>query len=443
MAISPTLPLATPTQLAIPPHQTYRHFDNLSQHSPIMPKNKKKQIKVVDYRSVNLAWLVDFKERVFRKELAPEIELAVAKKDFKSRGSSFSFKKGETLFIEDTTSKSFGRKSYVVSRPYGDVRKGEVPKSFVSVKPREQWSTEDVAEYVIKRACLADQCTYLELMENPKKNVSKREYRGTFVSQARRCRFADLVGALEHFYTLKQVEIADQFVWLDIFSANQPNLTARNVEPAVRKENERQLTEGLHIAIANFEQRVMFMDKWDGAAPLRRAWCVWEIFGVAKAKKQLEIALPESEYDRYISFMVKDLFNVTTKLSKLDVAKAECFSDEDLQMIQSAIRKESSYAEVNDVVMSQLRAWVASTAEAEMKNEEVKASPDESRIFLLATCAGLTFQGQGQYDRAEQLLRKAVRLCKRVYGTEHAETASLNNLALLLTAQVRPAGSCC
>ena len=40
----------------------------------------------------------------------------------------------------------------------------------------------------------------------------------------------------------------------------------------------------------------MFMDKWDGAAPLTRAWCVWEIFGVAKAKKQLEIALPESEF---------------------------------------------------------------------------------------------------------------------------------------------------
>ena len=396
-----------------------------------MPK-KKKQIKVVDYRSVNLAWLIDFKDRVFSKALAPEIKLVVAQGDV-GTGSQSEIHKGDTLCVTGETATT-----YTVSRPYGDVRTGEVAKSAVELKPRYAWSTEDVAEYVIKRACLVDQCTYLELIEKPKENVSKKEYKGTFVSQARCCRFADLVGALEYFYTLKKADIADQYVWLDIFSANQPKLTARNVEPAVRKESERQLTEGLHIAIANFEQRVMFMDKWDNAASLTRAWCVWEIFGVVKAKKPLEIALPKSEYDRYISFMVEDFFNVTTKLSKLDVEKAECFSEQDLQMIQSAIRKVSSYAEVNGVVMSQLRAWVASTAEAEMMKEEAKGSPDEARIGMLAACAGITFLDQGQYDRAERLLRKDLAISKRINGLKHAETAtSLNNLAALLKAQVR------
>ena len=157
--------------------------------------------------------------------------------------------------------------AYTVSRPYGDVRTGEIAKSVVSPKPRKEWNTEDVAEYIIKQACLADQCTFLEVIEKPSKNVSRSEYKGTFVSQAHRCPFADLVDALQHCYTLKKADIADQYVWLDIFSANQPKLTARNVEPAVREENERQLTEGLHIAIANFEQRVMCMDKWDSAAP--------------------------------------------------------------------------------------------------------------------------------------------------------------------------------
>ena len=366
-----------------------------------MSKNKGHTTKIVDYRSVNLAWLVAFKDRVFSKKLAPEIALVVARENVGQR-SKFEVHEGDTLCVTGETAAT-----YTVTRPYGEVRMGEIAKSAVAVKPREEWSTEDVAEYVIKRACMDDQCTYLEMIERPKENVSKTEYRGTFVSQARKCLFAHLVGALEYFYTLKKADIASQYVWLDIFSANQPKLTARNVEPAVRKENERQLTEGLHIAIANFEQRVMFMDRWDGAAPLTRAWCVWEVFGIAKAKKALEIALPESEYDRYISFMVKDFFNVATKLSKLDVEKAECFSEQDLQMIQSAIRKESSYAEVNDIVMSQLRIWVASTAEDEMKKEEAKALPYEARIGLLATCAGLTFQGQGQYDRAQKQLHQS------------------------------------
>ena len=40
-----------------------------------------KEIKVVDYRSVNLSCLADLKDRVFDKELAPEIELVVARED--------------------------------------------------------------------------------------------------------------------------------------------------------------------------------------------------------------------------------------------------------------------------------------------------------------------------------------------------------------------------
>ena len=184
---------------------------------------------------------------MFSKELAPEIKLVVAREEV-GTGSQFEINEGDTLCVTGETATT-----YTVSRPYGDVRTGEIAKSAVSPKLREEWSTEDVAEYVIKRACMKGQCTYFELIEKPKKNVSKHEYKGTFVSQARRCRFAELVGSLEYFYTLKKDAIADQLVWLDIFSANLPKLTARNMEPAVRKENERQLTEGLHIAIANFE----------------------------------------------------------------------------------------------------------------------------------------------------------------------------------------------
>ena len=396
-----------------------------------------KPIKVVDYRAVNLAWLIKFKEEVFSKALASQVELVVAKEDVIG-SSGFEVRKGDTLYVADST-----KTTYVVTKPYGDVLKGEVSQAQVDAKAREEWSTEDVCEYVIKPACVKDQCTYLELI-TPKKCVSKREYQGTFVSQARRCRFADLVGSLEYFYTLKKADLSEQFVWLDIFSANQPKLTARNVEPAVRKENERQLTEGLHQAIANFDERVMFMDKWDDAAPLSRAWCIWEVFGIALARKRLEIALPESEYDRYLKFMVEDFWNVTTKLSKIDVSKAECFSKEDLKMIQEAIRNRSSYAQVNEIVMSQLRSWVASTAESELQKEEAKKSPDGSNIGRLASYVGIMYLNQGQLGKAETLLQKSLLAFKKTYGDEHQATAlSLNNLAGLRRRQVGSVPSAC
>ena len=394
---------------------------------------RKKQVKVVDYRSVNLAWLVDFKDKVFAKTLAPDVELVHAREDL-GAGSNFEVIKGNTLCVTGETATA-----YNVSRPYGDVRTGEVPKSSVAPKLREEWSTEDVAEYVIKRACLEDECTYLELIETPKKNVSKKQYKGTFVSQARRCRFADLVGAVVHFYEMKKANIAKQYVWLDIFCANQPKLTARNVEPAVRAENELQLREGLHTAIANFEERVMFMDKWDGAAPLERAWCVWEIFGVAKAKKQLEIALPESEYDRFIVTLKEDFDSIITKTAGVDVKAAKCHNPDDLEIIHTAIDKESSFTTLDDIIKTQLRLWVASTGKLQVEKEEQKGNPDLKEIRQVANQAGRTYMDQGDFVNAEPLLRKALKVAEKLSEDRESDelvAVELNNLGALMRHQV-------
>lgn len=391
------------------------------------------KVKIVDYRSVNLAWLIDFKDRVVAKQHAVGTELVVVR-EANNSATGFGVRKGDTLCVVDATPSTF-----VVTRPYGNVRTGEVPRAIVETKPRHKWTTEDVAEYVVKRACLEAECTYLELIEKPKRNVSRREYEGAFVSQARKCLFADLVGALEYFYRLQKVDLANQFVWLDIFSANQPKLTARNVEATVRQENERQLTEGLHIAIANFDRRLLFMDRWDGAMPLTRAWCVWEIFGVAKAKKQLEIALPESEYDRFIVTLKTNYRSILTKAADVHVEKAQCFSEADLETIHKAIRSESSFATLNDIVKTQLRLWVALTGKLQAEKEEQKANPDLHEVSLLANQAGRTYQAQGDFTNAEPLLRKALRFAEEASEdreNDHVVAAKLNNLAMLLYAQV-------
>ena len=317
-------------------------------------------MKVVDYRSVNLAWLVDFKDKVFTKQLAPETELIIAREDV-GTGSNFEVHNGDTLCVTGETSTV-----YRVTRPHGDTCTGEVLKSTVEHKPREEWTTEDVVEYVIKKACMRDQCTYLKLIEYPKKNVSKEEYMGTFVSHARSCRFTDLVGALVHFYTMKGIDVSAQFVWLDIFSANQPKLTPRHIELDVLKEKKRQLTEGLHKAIRKFGGRVLFMDKWDGGAPLTRAWCLWELFGVAKAKKPLEIALPESAYDRLV-VILKERRSIARMYPTIDVEKANCFSSVDLKAIHKAILAETSFEALDEIIKGQLRLWVKSKVSKDTK----------------------------------------------------------------------------
>lgn len=396
------------------------------------------KVRVVDYRSVNLAWLIRFKDQLLSKELAPEVDLVQALEDSGGENGSLKVREGDTLCVKESNDTT-----YTVTKPYSDVGEGKVARSSVRAKTRAQWTTEDVAEYVVKRACDKAQCTYLELL-NSASEVSKREYQGAFVSQARKCLFVDLVGALQYFFELKKADLSKQFVWLDLFSANQPKLTARNVEPSVRKENEQQLTQGLHLAIASYDQRVLFLDKWDGALALTRAWCVWEIFGVDKAKKQLEIALPEREFDRFIATLKHDYDSILTTTSSIDVEKANCFSKEDLATIQREIRDKSSFRALNEIVKTQLRLWVANTGKLQVEKEEQKESPDLSELSLLANQVAMTYQDQGDLESSEQLLRKALKLAIGISAdktNDKTVAARMNNLALVLKAQVTSLGT--
>ena len=51
---------------------------------------------------------------------------------------------------------------------------------------------------------------------------------------------------------------------------------------------------------------------------------------------------------------------------------------------------------------------------------------------------------QGKYDEAKPMYEESLHIRRKILGDEHQDVAlSLNNIAALLQAQVRPAGFCC
>lgn len=82
-----------------------------------MGKHKR---KIIDYRSINLAWLVEFKDQIFCGRLAPKVELVVATQDIGTSGS-FEVHQGDTLRVTKKNSTS-----YTVTRPYGNVLQGKI-----------------------------------------------------------------------------------------------------------------------------------------------------------------------------------------------------------------------------------------------------------------------------------------------------------------------------
>ena len=128
---------------------------------------------------------------------------------------------------------------------------------------------------------------------------------------------------------------------------------------------------------------MIVFDSWQDPRTLKRAWCVWEILGVALAKQEIEIALTEQQARGYISAIKSsDSFGeVVQSLVAIDVAKAECSSEKDLKIIHDAIKRGSSFSEVNDMVLGKLREWHVFTIKKAL--EEGGTKPTLNRAFLL------------------------------------------------------------
>jgi hypothetical protein len=83
--------------------------------------------------------------------------------------------------------------------------------------------------------------------------------------------------------------------------------------------------------------------------------------------------------------------------------------------------------------------WVAATGELQIQKEEAKGNKnkDLDEIRLLSAYTGRTYMDQGIYERAEPLLRKALRISESKDKNSSNFATDLNNLAELLHYQVR------
>jgi hypothetical protein len=94
------------------------------------------------------------------------------------------------------------------------------------------------------------------------------EFRGAFVSQARRTRFQQFVAAVVAHYQRAGADLAGAFVWLDIFGASQPLLCDPHASKEVKTARYKELSSGLHEVLRRFDDMLAFLDSWRTPAPL-------------------------------------------------------------------------------------------------------------------------------------------------------------------------------
>ncbi|CAK9050315.1 Nephrocystin-3 [Durusdinium trenchii] len=346
--------------------------------------------QVVRYEGISMLALEHVARRIERGDVP--VEVVVAKRDL----AGGEVAKGTVMEVVGKGKGMVPYREELVELGSGDAR---------PLKP-EEWSIENVCAFFVLPLTRDTGVFYLDLVDPSE--VGKR-FQGSFVSQARRTNFSGLVQGLRRQF--QGQDASNVFVWLDIFSANQPLLTRRDDKLQARMEA---LTFGLHRAIDRFDQTVIYWDDLFDPVPLTRAWCVWELYGAVKGDHDVQIVFDDAGHSAVEDALFqgpvsptqnsKDLFEL---LNRLTPRSMDCHSPEDLRMITKAVEQlPGGFGALKGAVTRNLTRWLVFQVEGVVKRFE-DVDDDLEVAWMLVRAGNFLRQAVGELKAASSYLKRA------------------------------------
>jgi tetratricopeptide (TPR) repeat protein len=239
---------------------------------------------------------------------------------------------------------------------------------------RDKTTRQICAEIIVNETAEA-KCAYIDLIREENPEVVKEA--NVFVSHAWEYPFLSVVHSLQcHF---PPDSALTTYIWFDLVSQNQHTVVTHFDHWA----------ETFQTAIGTYKHTVLILSPWKDPIPLKRAWCLFEIFCTAQTKSKFEIAMNAEERISFLEEIKKGNCQelLDSFLSGIDVANSESTVPSDKTKIFAAIAESVGIDEINSMVLEKIRDWVLLTVEMEMIN--------------LKSIAGDVYLHQGKYTEAQ------------------------------------------
>jgi tetratricopeptide (TPR) repeat protein len=279
----------------------------------------------------------------------------------------------------------------------------------------------DLVDQWIKPKTLINNESYLEFLGREQPNVisTTAEY---FVSYVWGYSLKELVAALEYELLTKQNK-QDVFIWIDSVCLNQH--IDEKIPPV-------QLQDTFGESLKTIGSVVMVLSNWRNPSYAKRSWCVFEAYMTKKIPNvKVILAMSQQEEKSLMDAMIGNQISVQflqQYFSSVDVESAKAKESADQQAILQLIR-EFDVADVNAVILGNLKQWMVQVGEVALKNvgENSKEADNICNVLLMAHSV------LGEFDRALEWAEKSLNISIKFHGPEHEEVATAyNNKAALL-----------
>jgi tetratricopeptide (TPR) repeat protein len=343
------------------------------------------------------------------------------------------------------------------------------------LKPNNRWSERGVDPEAtltfLNSSSLIDLLRDKYLTEcHPTLNVTYSEVVGrkanVFISFAYGNDFIDLVDALEvYFEEHPDMPMESTYFWFDMFVNNQWQATEKDFDWWATT---------FRTAVRDIGHTLLFLSPCLDPVMLTRAWCLYEM----SCSVKISVALSRNELYAFQSKLLHENSDVLAALSRINLARCECFLEEDKRRIFDVVeRMDGGLQAVNILVMDLIRNWVQRAANdmvakvsgsttlsvaqnihsldaasiihvehgmfdeaQEMLERAICLADsteglDERVLFSPLVSLGKVYRNKSMYQKARVTYNRALDITERVYGVEGQDTLSVvNNLAMVLHA---------
>eukprot|EP00930_Biecheleria_cincta_P036377 TRINITY_DN2495_c0_g2_i1.p1 TRINITY_DN2495_c0_g2~~TRINITY_DN2495_c0_g2_i1.p1 ORF type:complete len:760 (+),score=183.32 TRINITY_DN2495_c0_g2_i1:36-2315(+) len=252
-------------------------------------------------------------------------------------------------------------------------------------------------------------CERLEKQGSP--HVGKAN---VFVSWALSASLNDLAEALENFLKDSERPMDATFFWICDLTIHHTDVMSD--------------LRWLERSIKQIGCTVLFLEPWNAPVPLRRAYCVKEIYSTQKHGAQFAFALTQAQKCSFQKALVEQFDSISTSLARVDLRKADCRKEEDKEQILNELESVGAIECNQKVIPTLANALV----------EEGKAALDlipcdERTTSALFGRVGFLLVHLGQLDAARAMLQDSYDSTCKLRGKCHPDSiASMVVLGELL-----------
>jgi hypothetical protein len=178
----------------------------------------------------------------------------------------------------------------------------------------------------------------------------------TFVSHAWTFVFEELIESLRLFEA-QQLAAGrpPSYFWLDIFVVDE---NAAHTYPSEWWQT------SFTQAVGSIGHTALVLTPWHSPVPLRRAWCLWEIYSTLTTQAKLSVCMSNAQNADFRRALVESADAVVSSLCTIDAETAEAGSKKDLDMIFAAVRTlEGGFQTLNVTVMQEMRSWILASVQ--------------------------------------------------------------------------------